>query len=297
MPEHRAELDAAAKAAIQADINDVKIGHSLASDVGIYVSYTTGGHSVALVDTPGFGDTCRSDTDVLTDMAYFLAQVYSNNFRLAGIMYIHRVLDSRMTGSSTYSRRSVARRRICPTDGGKGSATQQDPRAAEKSHGEAMQNDNEKMAAILAKQERKHKEKLDRLDRDKEKRMQALEQDYEKLQPRHRGPRKEGDGAGGKGEAIKVSGASPQGHRDADREAKAQQQREVNRLQIVTLLARIPQRKRDAPDLAARKNMPAVASVIQALAGVGALAAGFKSGSTTLMASGTGLLTNAASTF
>ncbi|RSM19457.1 hypothetical protein CDV31_001617 [Fusarium ambrosium] len=58
--------------------SDVKIGHNLAActaDVGIYALDTAGGHSVALIDTPGFDDTYRSDTEVLTDVAYFLAQL------------------------------------------------------------------------------------------------------------------------------------------------------------------------------------------------------------------------------
>jgi NAD/NADP transhydrogenase beta subunit len=61
--------------------------------------------------------------------------------------------------------------------------------------------------------------------------------------------------------------------------------------------ARIVQYEKDATDVAARKNVPAVVSAIQALTGVGALAVGFKSGNTAMMASGTGLLTSAASTF
>ncbi|KAJ4198736.1 hypothetical protein NW767_008727 [Fusarium falciforme] len=80
--------------------------------------------------------------------------------------------------------------------------------------------------------------------------------------------------------------------RDAEREAEAKEQRDINQLQIMALEARISQNEKNAVDLAVRKNRPALVSVTQALAGVGA-----KSGSTAMMASGTGWLTSAASTF
>lgn len=85
--------------------------------------------------------------------------------------------------------------------------------------------------------------------------------------------------------------------RDAEREAKVKEQRDINQLLIMALEARISQYEKDAVDLAARKNGPAVVSVIQTLAGVGALAIDFKSGSTPMMACGMGWLTSAASTF
>lgn len=43
------------------------------------------GHSVALVDIPGFNGTYHSDVKALTDVVNFLAQIYLDNLKLAGV--------------------------------------------------------------------------------------------------------------------------------------------------------------------------------------------------------------------
>ena len=58
------------------------------------------GRRVFLIDTPGFDDTLRSDTDVLTDVACFLSTWYQNRILLTGIIYLHRITDLRMAGSA-----------------------------------------------------------------------------------------------------------------------------------------------------------------------------------------------------
>ncbi|KAF8850293.1 hypothetical protein BDZ45DRAFT_196964 [Acephala macrosclerotiorum] len=81
----------------------VEIGHTLTScttQVGIYSLQYDGNRTIYLIDTPGFDDTNRSDTDVLKDIAFFLATVYSNKVKLAGIIYLHRITDPRMGGSA-----------------------------------------------------------------------------------------------------------------------------------------------------------------------------------------------------
>ncbi|KAF3921570.1 hypothetical protein AA313_de0203902 [Arthrobotrys entomopaga] len=55
---------------------------------------------IYLVDTPGFDDTTRSDTDVLKEVAYFLSVSYSSKIKLSGIIYLHRISDLRMQGSA-----------------------------------------------------------------------------------------------------------------------------------------------------------------------------------------------------
>jgi hypothetical protein len=55
---------------------------------------------VYLIDTPGFDDTSRSDTEILKEIAFFLAAIYSKKVRLAGIVYLHRITDPRMQGSA-----------------------------------------------------------------------------------------------------------------------------------------------------------------------------------------------------
>lgn len=55
---------------------------------------------VHLVDTPGFDDTDRKDTDVLRDVAGWLGVSYKNKIRLSGMIYLHRIIDVRMQGTA-----------------------------------------------------------------------------------------------------------------------------------------------------------------------------------------------------
>jgi hypothetical protein len=70
------------------------------ADVGMYGFKAADGRSIALIDTPGFDDTYRSDTEVLHDVAYFLGQIYEQKVNLAGIIYLHRITDNRVAGSA-----------------------------------------------------------------------------------------------------------------------------------------------------------------------------------------------------
>jgi hypothetical protein len=58
------------------------------------------GVRIFLVDTPGFDDTNRSDAEVLKDVAFWLAAAYTKETQLAGIIYLHRISDTRMGGSA-----------------------------------------------------------------------------------------------------------------------------------------------------------------------------------------------------
>ncbi|KAJ8691414.1 hypothetical protein PTI98_010987 [Pleurotus ostreatus] len=55
------------------------------------------GRTVILVDTPGFDDTTKTDTEVLTMIAASL----SSMVKLSGAIYMHRISDFRMGGTST----------------------------------------------------------------------------------------------------------------------------------------------------------------------------------------------------
>lgn len=80
----------------------VEVGHDLQSctyDIGIH-SFQLNGRSIFLIDTPGFDDTHRSDTQILKDIAYFLSAAYAKKVKLAGIIYLHRITDIRMTGTA-----------------------------------------------------------------------------------------------------------------------------------------------------------------------------------------------------
>ncbi|KAF1999071.1 kinase-like protein [Amniculicola lignicola CBS 123094] len=67
-----------------------------------------------LVDTPGFDDTDYSDTDVLRELAAWLAEAHSQEIKLSGIIYLHRISDTRMQGSSLRNLRLF--RHLCGKD-------------------------------------------------------------------------------------------------------------------------------------------------------------------------------------
>lgn len=54
-----------------------------------------------LIDTPGFDDTYRSDADVLRQLADFLSTMWSSRVMLAGIVYMHSIMDTRF-GAAAY---------------------------------------------------------------------------------------------------------------------------------------------------------------------------------------------------
>ncbi|KAF4966909.1 hypothetical protein FSARC_5473 [Fusarium sarcochroum] len=78
------------------------IGNSLESctrDVECFRFQHPSGRHVILVDTPGFDDTALSDQEVLKKICGFLANIYKNKIDVAGVIYMHRITDTRLTGS------------------------------------------------------------------------------------------------------------------------------------------------------------------------------------------------------
>ena len=58
------------------------------------------GRQVHLIDTPGFDDTNRTDSDVLKDLAYWLGLSYEKKgIRLSGLIYLHPITHVRMAGT------------------------------------------------------------------------------------------------------------------------------------------------------------------------------------------------------
>lgn len=53
-----------------------------------------------LIDTPGFDDTQRTDSEILTEIARILSAQYELGVELKGIIYIHRITDIRYSRSS-----------------------------------------------------------------------------------------------------------------------------------------------------------------------------------------------------
>ncbi|KAI1121959.1 P-loop containing nucleoside triphosphate hydrolase protein [Nemania abortiva] len=83
----------------------VEIGHDLRSCTKDVRTYTFShpklqSGRVCLVDTPGFDDTNRSDTEVLRTLAAWLTATYSGGVKLSGILYLHRINQTRMQGSA-----------------------------------------------------------------------------------------------------------------------------------------------------------------------------------------------------
>ncbi|KAJ4194398.1 hypothetical protein NW755_003154 [Fusarium falciforme] len=79
------------------------IGHSMrscTSDVAIYPFVLSDSCTVYLIDTPGFDDSHKSGTEVLNDLAAWLVAFRVAKILLHGIIYLHRITDTRMQGSA-----------------------------------------------------------------------------------------------------------------------------------------------------------------------------------------------------
>ena len=55
---------------------------------------------VTIIDTPGFDDTTRSDSDILSAIAKWMQSSYEEGTLLSGVIYLHKITDNRITGSS-----------------------------------------------------------------------------------------------------------------------------------------------------------------------------------------------------
>jgi hypothetical protein len=55
---------------------------------------------VIFVDTPGFDDTLRTDTEVLREIVNWLNVSYAQNIKMSGVVYLHAVNLPRVTGSA-----------------------------------------------------------------------------------------------------------------------------------------------------------------------------------------------------
>ncbi|KAF8438414.1 P-loop containing nucleoside triphosphate hydrolase protein [Boletus edulis BED1] len=59
-----------------------------------------GRRDVVLVDTPGFDNPNLSDDKILELLTDWLKETYQNKIKLSGLLYLHRILDNRMAGTS-----------------------------------------------------------------------------------------------------------------------------------------------------------------------------------------------------
>ncbi|KAM7197445.1 P-loop containing nucleoside triphosphate hydrolase protein [Naviculisporaceae sp. PSN 640] len=88
---------------------EVEVSHGLESHTTHGRAYSfedpDSGEQMTLMDMPGFDDTSRSDAEILRELSYSLVMLHRTNVRLAGVVYLHRISDPRMSGSAIKSLR------------------------------------------------------------------------------------------------------------------------------------------------------------------------------------------------
>ncbi|KAF9037614.1 P-loop containing nucleoside triphosphate hydrolase protein [Panaeolus papilionaceus] len=97
--------------------SNMRVGKALESctdSVQISEPFELSGRTITLIDTPGFDDTKLTDVGVLNMIAAYLAYSHSRNKTLAGVIYLHRILDNRVGGISARSFRLF--RNLCGDD-------------------------------------------------------------------------------------------------------------------------------------------------------------------------------------
>jgi hypothetical protein len=70
--------------------------------------------SVTLIDTPGFDDTDRTDTDILKLIADYLAETYQHDILLTGLILLQPISGNRVQGSER--RRTRLFEKVCGPD-------------------------------------------------------------------------------------------------------------------------------------------------------------------------------------
>lgn len=83
--------------------SNLRVGMGLESctnEVQMSQSFMLDGKRVVLIDTPGFDDTTKSDTDVLKMIAAYMQTMHTQGKLLSGVIYMHRISDIRVGGTS-----------------------------------------------------------------------------------------------------------------------------------------------------------------------------------------------------
>ncbi|PMD19902.1 hypothetical protein NA56DRAFT_602339 [Hyaloscypha hepaticicola] len=82
----------------------VGVGHDFKSYTAEVIPYTFvhGDYEITLIDTPGFNDTYRNESEVLMEIASWLEKTYRNppHQKLTGIIYLQALTDRRIYGST-----------------------------------------------------------------------------------------------------------------------------------------------------------------------------------------------------
>lgn len=77
-------------------------------------TFERNGHTVHLIDTPGFDGSTTSDALLLEDIADCLNQAYTHGVQMSGIIYLHAINSPRAQGSAKKALRIV--KKICGED-------------------------------------------------------------------------------------------------------------------------------------------------------------------------------------
>ncbi|KDQ18736.1 hypothetical protein BOTBODRAFT_127668 [Botryobasidium botryosum FD-172 SS1] len=83
--------------------NNVQIGHGLescTSEVYVTPAFRLENATIRLIDTPGFDDTTRTNTEILDEICKYLDLSYRAGMKLSGLIYLHKITDNRMGGIS-----------------------------------------------------------------------------------------------------------------------------------------------------------------------------------------------------
>jgi hypothetical protein len=64
------------------------------------IPVNVGNSKLLVLDTPGFDDNARTDSEILIEIARVLSAQYELGVKLKGIVYIHRITDIRYSGSA-----------------------------------------------------------------------------------------------------------------------------------------------------------------------------------------------------
>ncbi|KAI0789967.1 P-loop containing nucleoside triphosphate hydrolase protein [Abortiporus biennis] len=83
--------------------SDLKVGQSLRSctdTVDASNQFVLDDYPITMIDTPGFDDTTKSDTEILKLIAAYLTASFQNGYKLSGLIYLYRISDIRAGGIS-----------------------------------------------------------------------------------------------------------------------------------------------------------------------------------------------------
>ncbi|KAG6917333.1 hypothetical protein DXG01_002904 [Tephrocybe rancida] len=78
-----------------------RVGHELQSETQYIHHYRLpGNRRIFIVDTPGFDDTSTGDREILRRIAVWMAKSYSADMKVAGIIYLQEISQTRVTGTT-----------------------------------------------------------------------------------------------------------------------------------------------------------------------------------------------------